>query len=105
MKAKLRLLSSDLSVISLYILISKTPSPSLQISQLSSAPRAFMSSKKAIYESSMLCPFGADDKLTDSDLTTVDADVPETVAGFGRGGFGFDFGTAVSLLTRTDAGT
>lgn len=53
----------------------------------------------------MLCPFGADDKLTDSDLTTVGADVPETVAGFDSGGFCFDFGTAVSLLTRTDAGT
>lgn len=64
-----------------------------------------MSSKKAIYESSMLCPFAADDKLADSDFTTTGADVPTTVAEFDSDGFGFGFGIAVSLLTRTDAGT
>lgn len=64
-----------------------------------------MSSKKAIYESSMLCPLGADDKLTDSGFTTVGPDVPATVVVFDCDGFGFGFGIAVSLLTRTDAGT
>lgn len=64
-----------------------------------------MSSKKAIYESSMLCPFGADGKLTGSDFTTVGAEVPETVAEFDTSAFGFGFGITFSLLTRTDAGT
>lgn len=63
-----------------------------------------MSSRKALYESSMLCPFGADDDFTGSGLTKgvtdwVGADV------VGSDGFGFDFGAAISLLTRTDAGT
>lgn len=66
-----------------------------------------MSSKKAVYESSMLCAFGADDELTDSDFTIVGPDVPETVleVGPGTAGFGFVLDTAASLLTRTDAGT
>lgn len=65
-----------------------------------------MSSRKALYESSMLLPLGAeeDDELT-SGFETV---------GVGRGtatdedeitGFGFDLGSAVSRRTRTDAGT
>lgn len=64
-----------------------------------------MSSKKAVYESSMLCAFGADDELTDSDFTIVGPDVPGTVLGVGNVGFGFVLDAAVSLLTRTDAGT
>ena len=65
-----------------------------------------MSSKKAIYESSMLCVFGAEGELTISGFTIegagpglMDAATVET------DGFGFPFGIAVSLLTRTDAGT
>lgn len=55
----------------------------------------------------MLCAFGADDELTDSDFTIVGPDVPETVleVGPGTAGFGFVLDTAASLLTRTDAGT
>lgn len=75
--------------------------------QPSNAPSAFMSSKNAEYESSMLWAFGPDDSEAESALPTM--------IGFeeGRGagvevikcGFGFDLETAVSLLTRTDAGT
>ena len=64
-----------------------------------------MSSKKAVYESSMLCAFGADDdELTDSGFTIVGG--PETVLEVEVDivGFGLDFATAFSLLTRTDAG-
>ena len=62
-----------------------------------------MSSKKAVYESSMLCAFGADDdELTDSGFTIVGG--PETVLEVDIVGFGLDFATAFSLLTRTDAG-
>lgn len=64
-----------------------------------------MSSKKAVYESSMLCVFGADDKLTDSDFTIVGPDVPETALEVDTAGFGFVLDIAASLLTRTDAGT
>ena len=65
-----------------------------------------MSSKKAVYESSMLCAFGADDdELTDSGFTIADPDVPETVLEVDNDGFGFVLVIAVSLLTRTDAGT
>jgi hypothetical protein len=59
-----------------------------------------MSSRKATYESSMLCVFGADDELAGSGFIMVGAAaVVET------DGLGFPFGTAVSLLTLTDAGT
>lgn len=66
-----------------------------------------MSSKNAIYESSTLAGFGAVDELV-------------VATGFGTGGatigrlegkavdddvFGLGLGSAVSLLTRTDAGT
>jgi len=64
-----------------------------------------MSSKKAVYESSMLCAFGADVELTDSDFTIVGSDVPDTVLEVDTAGFGFVLLIAVSLLTRTDAGT
>jgi len=64
-----------------------------------------MSSKKAVYESSMLGAFGADDELTASDFTIVGPDVPETVLEVDTAGFGFVLLIAVSLLTRTDAGT
>lgn len=64
-----------------------------------------MSSKKAVYESSMLCPFGADVEFTGSDFTIVGPDVPGTVLEVGNDGFGFALAIAVSLLTRTDAGT
>lgn len=64
-----------------------------------------MSSRKAIYESSMLGAFGADDD-TVSAFTTVGPDATETVVvEVDNEGFGFGFGIAVSLLTRTDAGT
>jgi hypothetical protein len=68
-----------------------------------------MSSKKAEYESSMLGAFGADDKLTGSGFTIVGLGpgVAETVldVDVDTGGFGFVLVIAVSLLTRTDAGT
>lgn len=67
-----------------------------------------MSSKKAVYESSILCGFGcAADELTDSCLTTAGAAAAGRVgpATDETTGFGFPFWTAVSLLTRTDAGT
>lgn len=66
-----------------------------------------MSSKKAVYESSTLCSFGADEDLTDSVLVTVGTTAGlMTAAGADeRDGFALGFGAAVSLLTRTDAGT
>ena len=65
-----------------------------------------MSSKKAIYESSILCGFGADEGLTVSDFTRVRAIVGLLVAAaVERDAFGLGFRVAVSLLTRTDAGT
>lgn len=76
-----------------------------QWSQPSRAPRAFMSSKKAVYESSMLCAFGADDELTGSGFTIVGAGVLETIVEVDTAGFGFVLVIEVSLLTRTDAGT
>lgn len=63
-----------------------------------------MSSKKATYESSML--FGAvEDELTTSGFTTEGAAGREAATVIETAGFGFDFGTADSRLTRTDAGT
>lgn len=66
-----------------------------------------MSSKKAVYESSMLCAFGAEeDELADSGFTIVGPVVPETVVlEVDSVAFGFVLAAAVSLLTRTDAGT
>lgn len=64
-----------------------------------------MSSKKAVYESSMLCAFGADDELTVSGFTIVGPDVPVTVLEVDSDGFGFVLVVAASLLTLTDAGT
>ena len=65
-----------------------------------------MSSKKAVYESSILCGFGADEGLTVSDFTTVGAIAGLlVVAAVESDAFGLGFGVAVSLLTRTDAGT
>jgi len=69
-----------------------------------------MSSKKAVYESSMLGAFGADDELTDSGFTIVGPSVIGTVLEVDTdivdtSGFGFVLVIAVSLLTRTDAGT
>ena len=64
-----------------------------------------MSSKKAIYESSILCGFGADDELADSGITMAGAAGWVAVAVTETAGFGFAFGAAVSLLTLTDAGT
>lgn len=65
-----------------------------------------MSSKKAEYESSILCTFPADDVDTVSDLpTTMGAEGLDTKVVVESCGFGFPFGIAVSLLTRTDAGT
>lgn len=63
-----------------------------------------MSSKKAVYESSML--FGAgEDELTTSGFTTVGVAGRGATTVVGTAGFGFDFGTTDSRLTRTDAGT
>lgn len=74
----------------------------------SSAPRAFMSSKKAVYESSMLCGFEAADVLAGSTFTVAAEAIAlgvklklEAIEVFG---FGF-VTVADSLLTRTDAGT
>lgn len=69
-----------------------------------------MSSKKAVYESSMLGAFRADDELTDSAFKIVGPGVTETVLDVDTDtvdtdGFGFVLVIAVSLLTRTDAGT
>lgn len=65
-----------------------------------------MSSKKAIYESSMLGAFGADEAATVSDLPmAAGAEDLGAVAAVESCGFGFGFVRAVSLLTRTDAGT
>lgn len=66
-----------------------------------------MSSKKAEYESSMLGALGADDELTESGFTIVGPGGAKTVldVDVDTDGFGFVFVIAVSLLTRTDAGT
>ena len=64
-----------------------------------------MSSKKAIYESSILFVFGADDELADSGFTMVGAAGWVAAAVTESDGFGFPFGAAISLLTLTDAGT
>ena len=58
-----------------------------------------------MYESSMLCPFGADDdELTASGFTIVVAGLEATIV-VETAGLGFDFGAFISRLTRTDAGT
>lgn len=63
-----------------------------------------MSSKKAVYESSM--PFGTvEDELTTSGFTTVGVTGRGAATAVETAAFGFDFGTADSRLTRTDAGT
>ena len=64
-----------------------------------------MSSRKATYESSMLCAFGADDELAGSGFIMVGAASWVAAAVVETDAFGFAFGTAVSLLTLTDAGT
>lgn len=64
-----------------------------------------MSSKNAIYESSILCFFGADDELTNSGFPTIGAVGRDGAAVVDGEGFGLDFGAASSLLTLTDAGT
>ena len=72
-----------------------------------------MSSRKAMYESSMLCGFAAlpppPDGFTNSGLTIEGADAAGPGAAAAAvtvetDGFAFAFGAAVSLLTRTDAG-
>lgn len=75
--------------------------------QPSNAPSAFMSSKNAEYESSMLLAFGPDDCEAESAFPTMIGLGEGRGAGFAviKCGFGFDLETAVSLLTRTDAGT
>lgn len=54
----------------------------------------------------MLCAFGADEEATVSDFPIAGGaeDLADDDA-IERCGFGFGFGIAVSLLTRTDAGT
>lgn len=64
-----------------------------------------MSSKKAIYESSILWDFGADDELIDSGFTVVGAVGLVATAVVEVPAFGFDLGMTASLLTRTEAGT
>lgn len=64
-----------------------------------------MSSKNAMYESSILCFFGADDELTNSGFPTIGAAGRDGAAAVDGEGFAFAFGTAISLLTLTDAGT
>lgn len=54
----------------------------------------------------MLCGFAADEEVPDSFFATVGAAFGRVaVVTDERDGFGFNFGTADSLLTRTDAGT
>lgn len=53
----------------------------------------------------MLCFFGADDELTNSDFPTIGAVGRDGVAAVDGEGFGLAFGAASSLLTLTDAGT
>lgn len=66
-----------------------------------------MSSRKALYESSMLLPLGAeeDDELTSGFTTVWGTGRGATIEEVEMEGFGFDFGSAVSRRTRTDAGT
>lgn len=66
-----------------------------------------MSSKKAVYESSTLCGFGADEELTDSGFVAVGttAGLMAAAGADDTDCFDLGFGAAVSLLTRTDAGT
>lgn len=64
-----------------------------------------MSSKNAIYESSILCFLGADEELTNSGFPTIEAVGMDGAAAVDGEGFGFAFGAAISLLTLTDAGT
>lgn len=64
-----------------------------------------MSSRKATYESSMLCAFGADDELAGSGFIMVGVAGWVVAAVVETDGFGLAFGAAVSLLTLTDAGT
>lgn len=61
-----------------------------------------MSSRNAIYESSIL--FGAEDEPVDSCFATGGATIDRLEVEM-VDVFGFDFGRADSLLTRTDAGT
>lgn len=60
-----------------------------------------------MYESSMLCGFAAadDEGFITSGFTTGGAAGPGTAEIVETDCFGFTFGAAVSLLTRTDAGT
>lgn len=54
----------------------------------------------------MLGGFGADEEVPDSFFATAGAAFGRVAAvADKRDGFGFNFGTADSLLTRTDAGT
>lgn len=64
-----------------------------------------MSSKKAIYESSMLCGLAADDEVDGSGFMIVGAAGCVAAVVVETDGLGFAFGAAVSLLTLTDAGT
>lgn len=58
-----------------------------------------------MYESSILCAFGADDELVDSGFmigaTGLEVTGMDETEGFG---FAFAAAAALSLLTRTDAG-
>lgn len=72
--------------------------------QLSRAPSAFMSSRNAMYESSILCGFDADDEPEDCCFATAGATTGRLEV-VGVVVFGFALGSADSLLTRTDAGT
>lgn len=54
----------------------------------------------------MLCGLSADEEVADSFFATAGAAFGRVAAAADEmGGFGFNFGTADSLLTRTDAGT
>lgn len=64
-----------------------------------------MSSRKAIYESSILCDLGPDVVAVSGFAADVTTEGLETEAIAGGCDFGFALGAAVSLLTRTDAGT
>lgn len=65
-----------------------------------------MSSKKAVYESSMLGALGAENELTDSGFTILGTGAETALdVGVDTGGFGFVLAATASLRTRTDAGT
>lgn len=93
----------DIRLIMCFLCVPSSSLSYLMLLHSPRAPRAFMSSKNAIYESSMLWGFGAG-ALADSCLTTGGVTAGWLIV-MAVDDFGLGFGSADSLLTRTDAGT